>query len=360
MKILALDIGAGTEDILLYDDEKQSIENCIKMVLPSPSLIYATKVREATCLCQDLFINGDVIGGGAFASALRKHVGKGLRVVMTEKAAYSVRNNLDEVREFGIEITCESPPADFDGKILTIEEVNIQRLKEFLIAFNEPLSDVDVVAVAVQDHGASPKGMSNRTFRIQNMRELLESNPYPENLAFKEDEVPSCYLRMKSAVQASRRQLSEVDIMVMDTSPAAILGCLEDPALRDVDPILAVNVGNSHTMAAIINEKRIIGLVEHHTRLLNPEKLRRLLIDFANGKLDNKDVFNGGGHGLFFLKKPPGFSKIKRVVATGPNRRILTKTNLPIYFAAPAGDVMMTGPVGLIEAAKRKFEMMQK
>ena len=32
MKILAIDIGAGTEDVLLYDDTKRSIENCIKMV----------------------------------------------------------------------------------------------------------------------------------------------------------------------------------------------------------------------------------------------------------------------------------------------------------------------------------------
>jgi uncharacterized protein (DUF1786 family) len=32
MKILAIDIGAGTEDVLLYDDEKRSIENCIKTV----------------------------------------------------------------------------------------------------------------------------------------------------------------------------------------------------------------------------------------------------------------------------------------------------------------------------------------
>jgi uncharacterized protein (DUF1786 family) len=40
MKILAIDIGAGTEDVLLYDDEKRSIENCIKMVLPSPCQVF--------------------------------------------------------------------------------------------------------------------------------------------------------------------------------------------------------------------------------------------------------------------------------------------------------------------------------
>ena len=72
MKILALDIGAGTEDVLIYDDAKESVENCLKMVLPSPSQVYAAQVRSATRICQDLFINGDIIGGGVLSSALKK------------------------------------------------------------------------------------------------------------------------------------------------------------------------------------------------------------------------------------------------------------------------------------------------
>ena len=61
MRILAIDIGAGTEDILLYDDQKKSIENCVKMVLPAPSQVFAAKVREAAKLYKDLFIKGDNI-----------------------------------------------------------------------------------------------------------------------------------------------------------------------------------------------------------------------------------------------------------------------------------------------------------
>ncbi len=120
MKILALDIGAGTEDVLLYDDRKKSIENCVKMVLPSPSQVFAAEVREATRLSKDLFVKGDIIGGGAFAFSLRSHVEKGLRVVMTSSAAYTVRNDLDEVKELGIEIVRESPPDNFNGETLTI------------------------------------------------------------------------------------------------------------------------------------------------------------------------------------------------------------------------------------------------
>ena len=355
MKILVLDIGAGTEDVLLYDDKK-NLENCVKMVLPSPSQIFGAKVREATRLYRDLFIKGDIIGGGAFASALRNHVKRGLRVVMTENAAYTLRNDLDEVRELGIEtLSGENEPNDFRGDTLIIEEVNLMKLDGFLTEFNETLSDVDVVAVAVQDHGVFPKGMSNRRFRIQKVRELLEGNPRPENLAFKEGEIPSYFLRMKSAAQSSRRQLPKAEVLVMDTSPAAILGCLKDPDVERAGPVLAVNVGNGHTMAAIISGGRIIGIVEHHTRLLNPQKIEQILINFADGKLSDEEVFEGNGHGLFFLADPPSFSRIEMIAATGPNRNILNETKLPVHFAAPAGDVMMTGPVGLIEATKRKF-----
>ncbi len=46
---------------------------------------------------------------------------------------------------------------------------------------------------------------------------------------------------------------------------------------------------------------------------------------------------------------------IEKVVATGLNRSILAKTKLSVRFANPAGDAMMTGPTGLVEAAKKKF-----
>ncbi len=355
MRILALDIGAGTEDILLYDDRKKSTENCIKMVLPCASQVFAAKVRTATRSCQDLFVEGDIIGGGAFTAALRNHIEKGLRVVMTENAAYTVRNDLNEVQELGIEITRENQPKDFEGEILTLEEIKLAQLEAFLVDVNESLSNVDIVALAVQDHGVSPKGISNRKFRIHTMKKLLERNPRPESLAFWEDEVPSRFLRMKSAVRSSKRQLPKAKVLVMDTSPAAIFGCLEDPAVKERDRVLTINVGNGHTMVAIMTRGRIVGLIEHHTGCLDAQKLERIVVDFANGKLSDEEVFKDNGHGLIFLTQPPGFSRIDKIVATGPNREVLANTTFSVQFAAPAGDVMMTGPMGLVEAAKRKL-----
>ena len=188
------------------------------------------------------------------------------------------------------------------------------------------------------------------------MKKLLKGNPKPEDLAFTEEEIPSYFLRMKSAALASKRQLPKAKVLLMDTAPAAILGCLADPVIEKADPVLAVNLGNGHTMAAIISKGKIIGVMEHHTRMLNPQKIERLLVTFADGKLSDEEVFKDNGHGLFFLTEPLGFSKIEKVIATGPNRSILATTNLPIHFATPAGDMMMTGPVGLVEATKRKSD----
>jgi len=358
MKILAIDIGAGTKDILLYDSEKKNIENCIKMVLPSPTQTFATKIKQVTTEGKDIFVNGDTIGGGALTSALKAHIEKGLRVVVTESAAYTIRNVLEEVKQLGIEVVTEdNETQEFRGETITLEEINLNQLQLFLEGFGETFTDIEVVAIAVQDHGVFPAGVSNRKFRIQKMRELLKEKPKPENLAFREEEIPPCFLRMKSAAQASRRQLPNAKVLLMDTSPDALLGCLKDPIAEKANPVLVVNAGNGHTMASIISNGEIVGMLEHHTRLLSPQKIERLLVDFANGDLSDDDVFKDNGHGLFYLSNPLGFSRIEKVVATGPNRNILSQTKFPVYFAAPGGDVMMTGPVGLIEAAKNKFDL---
>jgi uncharacterized protein (DUF1786 family) len=356
MKILALDIGAGTKDVLLYDQEKANIENCIKLILPTPSLVFAERVRTATVRRSDVFLKGSVIGGGALAHALRKHIESGLRVFATEQAAYTIRNDLDEVREAGIEIISKGTElGNFNGETLELEEINIGSIGAFLAERGEFLSEVAHVAVAVQDHGVSPKGIKNRKFRIQKMKELLNMNPKPEVLAFTETEIPSYFLRMKSAALASKRYLPKTQVLLMDTAPAAILGCLQDPVATKAHTVLVVNVGNGHTLATVISNGRIIGLLEHHTRLLTPQKLEHLLIRFADGELGDEEVFLDNGHGSFFLDKPCGFSKIETIVATGPNRSLLNQTNLSVYFAAPSGDVMMTGPIGLVQAVKKKY-----
>ena len=47
MQILSIDIGTGTQDILLFDSERTP-ENCLKLVMPSPTLRLSQRIRQAT------------------------------------------------------------------------------------------------------------------------------------------------------------------------------------------------------------------------------------------------------------------------------------------------------------------------
>lgn len=340
MRILAIDIGAGTQDILLFDSQKK-VENCISLVLPTPSKVFAEKLKTME---SHVCIQGDTIGGGSLSRVILRHLQKGYRVVMEESAAYSIRNDLDEIESMGIEVGKKPETNDF--RELEIREVDLPLFEKFLLNFGEDLK-VDVVAVAVQDHGVSPKGVSDRAFRFENMERMLRRDNRPETFHFLEDSIPDYYLRMKSAVAAVNRS-SSVRVLVMDTAFSAILGCLEETS----SPSLIVNVGNGHTIAALLVEKRIEGLYEHHTHELTPEKMEHDLRLFVRGELDGKKVFKENGHGAVTLKPLPG---VFPVIVTGPNRDLFRKTSFKFIYAAPAGNTMMTGPMGLVRAAQYRF-----
>jgi uncharacterized protein (DUF1786 family) len=273
---------------------------------------------------------------------------------MTSQAAYSVRNDLEEVKETGIEVVDEEP-SGFKGETLLIEEVGIGALRRFLSDLDTTLDDTDVVAIAVQDHGVSPRGVSNRRFRLSEMEKVLRKDSRLESLAFRGDEVPRGFLRMRSAVKAVKRHLTGAKVLVMDTAPAAVLGCLEDPLVRGQDPVMAVNVGNCHTLAAVVRRRRVVGLAEHHTRHLTPLKVNRLLRRLADGSLTNEEVFRDNGHGSFQLSEPLGLRGLRTIAVTGPNRSLLNAVLLRAHLVAPAGDVMLTGAVGPIGVSKSKL-----
>ena len=357
MKVLAMDIGAGTIDVLLHETGDK-IENSVKMVLPSPTRIYARSVSRSTEKGVDLHIGGDIIGGGALTSALKRHLTQGLKTSMTSKAAQSIRNDPDEVRQMGIDIREDSElPAGFPGDRLLLEEVSPLRYEEFLRWQGETLLDADVVAIAVKDHGAAPRGTSSRRFRMGKLEEALLGDPSTVGLAFTDATVPPYLTRMLSGIQASKRQLPDAKVITMDTSPAAVEGCLMDPSVAGRDPVMAVNVGNGHTMAAIISDEKILGIVEHHTGMLNPKKLGKMLDDLAEGRLTNDSVFEDGGHGALYPGEPPGLDGMESIAVTGPNRAMIEGSGLKYVYATPGGDMMMTGPIGLVEVAKRLFPL---
>jgi len=341
MKILAIDIGAGTQDILLFDSDK-NIENCTSLVLPTPSKILAGRLKKIE---GDLFIHGDTIGGGSLGRAIDNQLKKGYRVLMEESAAYSIRNDLDEVRSMGIEV--ETKPSSGQFHELEICEIDLDLLRRFLTQFGEEFK-FDVVAIAVQDHGVAPQTISDRTFRFNQMEAMLQQDNRPESFHFLEGSVPDYFLRMKSAVRAVRR-FSASPVLVMDTAFSAILGCMDQVE----EPSLVVNVGNGHTIAALMIDGKIEGIYEHHTHQLTPEKLEKHLRLFCRGELEGQEVYEDDGHGVITLTPFLGDIHVR---VTGPNRDLFRKTSLNYTFAAPGGNTMMTGPMGLVKAALYRFQ----
>src|SRR6478609_1466744 len=63
MQILTVDVGTGTQDVLLFDSERE-LENCFKLVLPSPTVVIADRIRAATAARKRLVLHGVTMGGG--------------------------------------------------------------------------------------------------------------------------------------------------------------------------------------------------------------------------------------------------------------------------------------------------------
>ncbi|NPV59090.1 MAG: pyruvate formate lyase-activating protein [Actinobacteria bacterium] len=357
-RILALDIGAGTQDILLYDTGKK-LENCVKLVLPSPGALMAETLRSlgAEKTAQGLFVGGYTVGGGAFSRAIKEHLAAGTRVWMSREAAFSLRNNLADVKAMGVTIL-EDPPPGFEGVLVLCDELDLGPLRDLFASVGESLDDLDAAAVAVQDHGIYETGESNRKTRLAHMRRRLEEDPDPLSLSYLEGEIPATFPRMFSAARRLRDQLSCEKILVMDTAPAAVAGCLADRhvAERAGGNLLLINAGNGHTLACVTSGGEAVAVLEHHTKKLEPRSFAEYLKAFCAGEARDEDDFMASGHGLFYLQDPPGMGGIDLVAVTGPNRDLLEGTDLEVYYPSPGGDMMMTGPLGLVRAVQRRFE----
>jgi uncharacterized protein (DUF1786 family) len=137
-------------------------------------------------------------------------------------------------------------------------------------------------------------------------------------------------------------------LFVMDTGPAAVLGALDDPQVAAADPVMVVNVGNFHTVAFLLEGRRVAGLFEHHTGELTATELESYLARLAAGTLSNDEVFADMGHGA--LELGPVAKSPTLTALTGPRRGLLNRSRLNPYLAVPHGDMMMAGCYGLLHA----------
>lgn len=324
LAMLAIDIGKGTQDILV--EQGEPTENSTKLVLPSPTVLKAREIRSTP---GDIFVTGRTMGGGPVSKALIERA-QTHDVAITPNASRTIRDDPREVADRGLRITTQNP----GYPEIELTDVDLPRLRRGLETLG--IETPDDVAVAVQDHGVAPPGVSDREFRIDHFREKLGNDGAPFH-DFVHSEMTPDFTRVSAALDA----ISEADArgFVMDSKLASIAGALPDEL-----PALVIDVGNGHTLAALVDEeRRVAALLEHHTRNLTAEKLDTYLEKLIAGNLTHEEVFEDHGHGACTAHAPDPAAYVK----TGPRRSLLDGSQFPLRDAHPLGDVMMAGPRGL-------------
>lgn len=347
-KTLIVDVGAGTLDLLCHDDESGLH---YKAVARSP-VLYMPEMVERTP--GDLLFLGGEMGGGRLAQVLRERAERH-RVVMSRSAAMTVGHDIERVRSWGITVIEDEEalalsvnPAFSVLELGDFQPDQIRRLVEGLaLSF-----DFDVIGVCAQDHGMPPAGCSHLEFRHNAFQAVLERRPVPEALLYEHGEIPLAFNRLRSIAE-SVVPFAEGEVYLMDSGMAAILGASLDFDARGRRCVLVLDVATSHTVGAAVQDGTIAGFFEYHTRDLTLDRLETLLVDLAEGRIDHRRILEEGGHGAF-LRHAVGFGNVEAIIATGPKRRLVAGSRLPVRFGAPLGDNMMTGTLGMLEAIRRR------
>ncbi|MBN1538399.1 MAG: DUF1786 domain-containing protein [Anaerolineales bacterium] len=356
-QILTIDIGTGTQDIFLFDS-RLDIENGFKMVVPSPTMQVRRRLQEATRHGDSILLSGVTMGGGPCGWAAEDHARKGLPIYATPDAARTINDDLDAVQASGITLLSEDEAAHLPASVvrLHLRDFDFTAIAAALDQFDVSLATLDAVAIAVFDHGAAPKGISDRQFRFDYIDERIRKENRLSAFAFRSDDIPPIMTRMQ-AVAATAKDL-DAPLIVMDTAPAAVLGAGFDRMVASCERYLAVNIGNLHTLAFRLGEHGIEGVFEHHTGLIDLPKLESLLRSLAEGSLSRAEVFNDHGHGALISNNEPltlGVGEFD-VAVTGPRRSLFQpakenpKPTLRPYLAVPFGDMMIAGCFGLLAA----------
>jgi uncharacterized protein (DUF1786 family) len=346
VQILTVDVGTGTQDVLLFDSERE-LENCFKLVLPSPTVVIADRIRAATAARQRVVLSGVTMGGGPSHWATVDHVRAGLEAFATPDAARTFDDDLNAVAEMGIEVVSDDEAlglADGGAVLVFLRDLALGQLSRTLAEFGVSVH-LDGLAVAVFDHGAAPPGSSDRVFRFNYLRERLADGHGLAGFAFPREAIPAAMTRLQAVANTAP---ADLPLLLMDTAPAAIIGALEDARVRLASAPIVANVGNFHCLAFHLVDRHVAGLFEHHTGELSPARLAAYVEQLANGTISNEAVFADMGHGALVLDA--GAPSPDLLAVTGPRRALLVDSGMNPYLAVPHGDMMLTGNLGLLRA----------
>jgi uncharacterized protein (DUF1786 family) len=384
VRLLAIDIGTGTQDVLLWESGV-AVENLVQMVMPSPTVLVERRVRAATRQRLPLFLTGVTMGGGPCAWAIMDHVRAGLPVFATPDAARTLDDDLERVRADGIAVVADTSEAPREAQRVEMRDLDLDALSAALRAFDTD-PHVDALLVAAFDHGAAPPGYSDRAFRFDYLAHSIGVTGELAALSYLRDDLPPTLTRLAAIASCVP---DDLPLLLMDTGAAAALGALDDPRVRAARYPLLVNVGNFHTLAfqmvpvetagrasgrarqtgaQVVSAStpayehsdarrshngaqavRVSGLFEHHTGELKPGQLDTLLDRLANGTLTNQEVFDSQGHGALLRCRTAVAPDLCAV--TGPRRALMASSHWRPYYAVPHGDMMLAGCFGLLRAA---------
>lgn len=332
--ILCLDIGSGTQDVFYYMPDRE-LENCPKFVLPSPAVRVAARIKVLSTAGKGIYLYGRNMGGG-FYRVLKKSLDKGLKAAIHPEAAYSLADSLDRVKNIGLDLSPDCP-VGYAPVYLCDYDPGFWQSYLAQIGLDYP----DLILAAAQDHGFHPQS-SNRLGRFEIWKKFLEqSDGHIEKLIFSNPpQEMTRLISLKDSIGAG---------YVADTGAAALLGALFVPEVEELSRkkgVCIVNVGNSHTIAFLVHAGRVHGILEHHTGLLNGQKLWEQLEFFRQGRLTNEQVFADNGHGCLILESAADI-EFNPTFVLGPRRGMLE--SFDAHFLCPGGDMMLAGCFGLLK-----------
>jgi len=345
MRALLVDVGAGTMDVLVFDE---SDPLPVKAVAVSP---VRTLAREVEAAAGDLLVVGGEMGGGPVSGALIERARTG-RVVMSESAAATIHHDLDRVRANGIEVIADAAAVtrEREGyRRIRLADIDPARLRRIV----EPLGagfGFEVVGVCAQDHGVPPPGVSHLEARHRRFAAGLQDTPRPQQLLYPAGAIPDGLGRLRT-MAADAGGVGADEVYVMDSGMAAVLGATTDPACRACRHRVVLDVATSHTVCGVFEGDELCGFFEYHTRDVTVDRLDDLIVALADGRIRHEQILAEGGHGAW-LRKAVGFERVEIVLATGPRRDLLSASRHPVVWGAPLGDNMMTGTAGLLEAIR--------
>jgi uncharacterized protein (DUF1786 family) len=347
-RYLMLDIGAGTLDMLYYDTDH---DLHYKAVVRSPVRVLADDIRNTA---GNLVVTGGEMGGGPVSQALIDRAATA-QVVMTTASAATIHHDRERVVRHGIRVVdgseAERLKADSGFHHFQSGDLQPERLRRLVEGMGVPF-EFDAVAICAQDHGVAPPGVSHLDFRHQLFTAALERDPVPQALMYRSDEVPQSMNRL-TTIADDALPLPSDRVYVMDSGMAAILGASMDQLAADKETIVVLDIATSHTVGAAMQKGRLCGFFEYHTKDITVERLDQLLKALPEGRLSHRQILDEGGHGAY-SRTTVDFAEVELILSTGPKRRMIASSTLPIRPGAPWGDNMMTGTVGLLEALRQR------